>query len=340
MEGKITLSHGAGGELTFEVIEKFFLRGFSVHSTMDGIGLEALDDGASIKTGGFEIVFSIDNYTVDPVFFPGGDIGRLAVSGTINDVSMMGAKPVAILDAVTVEEGFQFRDLKLIVKSMDKAAKETGVAIISGDFKVMPQGKLDKIVIAACGVGVVERGDIILDSGAKPGDKVLVSGTIGDHGIALLSKREGLGFETEVVSDVAPIWDVVEAALKIGGVHAMKDPTRGGLAGALNEIAKKSKISIEIDEEKIPFKEPVVAAAEMLGLSPYELLSEGKAVIIVDGDLADETLQEVRKTKHGKEAEIIGEVKKGKPGYVLLNTLVGGTRILEKPLGEPIPRIC
>ncbi len=340
MDGKVTLSHGAGGELTFEVVKRFFLEKFLHRSAMDGVGLDALDDGASIKTKNLEIVFSIDNYTVNPIFFPGGDIGRLAVSGTINDVSMLGAKPVAILDAVTVEEGFSFNDLELIVNSMKEAAEEVDVAIVSGDFKVMPKGKLDKIVIAACGVGVTEKGKIILDSGAKPGDKVLVTGTIGDHGVALISKREGIEFETEIMSDTAPIWCVVEAALKVGGVHAMKDPTRGGLAGALNEIAEKSKVTIYVNEEKIPFKEPVIAAAEMLGLSPYELLSEGKAVIVVDRELAEETLNEIKKTKYGKEAEIIGEVRREKPGYVLINTLAGGTRILEKPIGEPIPRIC
>ncbi len=339
-EKLITLSHGAGGELTLKIIEKIFLRRFSLKNALNGVGLEALDDGASIKVEGKEIVFSIDNHTVDPIFFPGGNIGSLAVAGSINDVAVMGAKPVAMLNAITVEEGFPVKWLEEIVDSMNKTAEEAGVAMVSGDFKVMPKGKLDKITIATCGIGVVIGERAILDSGARPRDKVIVTGTIGDHNIALLSKRENLGFETSITSDVAPIWDVIEAALKVGSIHAMKDPTRGGLSQALNEIAEKSGVSIWVEEEKIPIKDGVQAAAEMLGLNPYELLSEGKAIIIAEESKANEILSEIRKTQHGRDAEIIGEVKPTKPGYVFLQTITGGVRVLEKPIGEPIPRIC
>jgi hydrogenase expression/formation protein HypE len=304
------------------------------------VGLDELDDGASIKLGDYEIVISMDGHTVDPIFFPGGDIGRLAVSGTLNDVAMMGARPIALCDSIIVEEGFPISDLRRIVTSMNETAKEVGVAIIGGDFKVMPKGRLDRIVITTCGLGLAKRGQLILDNGAKPGDKVIVTGSIGDHGIALLAAREGLGFETELKSDVAPIWETINAALEVGGVTAMKDPTRGGLASALNEIAEKSRVSIWLQEEMISIKESVKAASEMLGLDPFEVTCEGVATICVSQQQAEEVLEAIRKTRYGKDAQIIGTVKAEKPGYVLLETVVGGTRVVEKPLGEPIPRVC
>jgi hydrogenase expression/formation protein HypE len=273
------------------------------------------------------------------VFFPGGDLGRLAVSGAVNDTSVMGARPVAILDSIIVEEGYPISDLKRLVASMNEAAAEADVAIISGDFKVMPKGSLDGVVISTAGVGIL-RGPRVLDSLAKPGDRVIVTGTVGDHGVALMSRREGLSFETELVSDVAPIWDTVEAALGAGEVHSMKDCTRGGLSSALNEIAEKSKVSIWIEDGKVPVKQSVRSASDMLGLDPYEVTCEGKAVMCVSADSAECVLNAVRKTKHGADAEIVGTVSADRPGMVLLRTLVGGTRILRKPVGEPIPRVC
>ncbi len=336
----VKLTHGAGGSVMDALVRELFLGGFDSRRALDGVGLDALDDGASLRVDGGEVVVSIDGHTVDPIFFPGGDLGRLAVSGAVNDNAVMGAEPVAVLDAMMVEEGYRLSDLRALVRSMNETAREAGVAIISGDFKVMPRGHLDGVVIATCGVGILRGGRRILDSGARPGDKVIVTGSIGDHGIALMSAREGLEFETELVSDVAPIWSTVRAALDAGEVHAMKDPTRGGVAAALNEIAEKSGVSIWIDEERVPIKEGVKAASEMLGLDPYEVTCEGRAVICVSGGSADSVLEAVKKTRYGADAEIIGEVRPSRPGRVLLRTLVGGTRILRKPLGEPIPRVC
>ena len=321
------------------LIKELFLGGFTSRQTLGGVGLDALDDGASIKVGDREVVLTMDGHTVDPLFFPGGDLGKLAVCGAVNDIVVMGADPVAILDSIIVEEGFSIADLKRLVASMNGAAEEAGVAIISGDFKVMPAGSLDGIVISTAGVGVL-RGARVLDSLAKPGDRVIVTGTVGDHGIALMSVREGLSFKTELVSDVSPIVETVISALKVGGVHAMKDVTRGGLTSALNEFAEKSHVSIWLEDRKIPVKKAVRSASDMLGLDPYEVTCEGKAVICVSPETADATLAALKTTKYGVDSEIIGEVKVDHPGMVLMKTLVGGTRILRKPIGEPIPRVC
>ena len=336
----LKLSHGAGGTLMDEVIKKMVIPAFSQRRALDGVGIDELDDGSSLKLDGYEIVTSMDGHTVSPIFFPGGDIGRLSISGTTNDLAMMGAKPIAILDSIMVEEGFSFADLARITKSMEEAAREVNVAIIGGDFKVMPKKSLDQIVIATCGIGLAEKGAIILDSGTKPGDKVIVTGSIGDHGIALLAAREQFRLDMDLQSDVAPIWETVQAALVEGGVTAMKDPTRGGLASALNDIATKSAASIWLDQDQVPVKESVRSASEMLGLDPYEITCEGRAVICVSKKVAEETLDAIRGTRYGREATIAGEVKAEHPGYVLLKTKVGGTRVVEKPIGEPIPRVC
>jgi hydrogenase expression/formation protein HypE len=338
-EEYIKLSHGAGGTAMDAIIKELFLGGFTKRQALDGVGLDALDDGASIRVGGKEVILTMDGHTVDPIFFPGGDLGRLAVCGAVNDTAVMGADPVAILDSIIVEEGYPIADLKRLVASMNEAAVEAGVAIISGDFKVMPAGSLDGVVISTVGVGIL-RGPRILDSLAKPGDKVIVTGTVGDHGIALMSVREGLSFQTELVSDVSPIVETVRAALTAGEVHSMKDVTRGGLTSALNEIAEKSKVSIWLEDGRVPVKRAVRSASEMLGLDPYEVTCEGKAIMCVAPEKADDVLKAIRSTKYGADAEIIGEVRAERPGMVLMKTLVGGTRILRKPLGEPIPRVC
>ena len=336
----LKLSHGAGGTLMDEVIKKKVIPAFSLRRALDGVGIDELDDGSSLKLDGYEVVTSMDGHTVSPIFFPGGDIGRLSISGTTNDLAMMGAKPVAVLDSIMVEEGFSFADLARITKSMEEAAREIEIAIIGGDFKVMPKGSLDQMVVATCGIGLARKGAIILDSGTKAGDKVIITGSIGDHGMALLAAREQLRLDMDLQSDVAPIWKTVQAALAHGGVTAMKDPTRGGLASALNDIATRAGVSIWLDQDKIPVKESVRAASEMLGLDPYEITCEGRAVVCVSGKVAEATLDAVRGTKYGQEATIAGEVKGEHPGYVLLKTNVGGTRVLEKPIGEPIPRVC
>ena len=335
----VKLSHGAGGTAMDALIRELFLKGFTRRQTLDGVGLDALDDGASIRVGNSEVVLTMDGHTVDPIFFPGGDLGKLAVCGAVNDTAVMGAEPVAILDSIIVEEGYPIADLKRLVASMNAAAEEAGVAIISGDFKVMPAGSLDGAVISTAGIGIL-RGPRVLDSLAKPGDKVIVTGTVGDHGTALMSVRKGLSFKTELVSDVAPIVETIRAALDIGGVHAMKDVTRGGLTAALNEFAEKSKVSIWLEDGRVPVKKAVRAASDMLGLDPYEVTCEGKAVICVALDKADAVLEAIKATKYGWEAAMIGEVKADRPGMVLMKTLVGGTRMLRKPIGEPIPRVC
>jgi len=336
----LKLSHGAGGALMDEVIRKMVIPAFSLRRALDGIGIDELDDGSSLRLDGYEVVTSMDGHTVSPIFFPGGDIGRLSISGTTNDLAMMGAKPVAILDSIMVEEGFSFSDLGRITKSMEEAAREIDVAVIGGDFKVMPKGSLDQIVIATCGIGLARKGAVVLDSGTKPGDKVIVTGSIGDHGIALLSAREQFRLEMDLRSDVAPIWKTIQAALTPGGVTAMKDPTRGGFASALNDIAARSGVSVWLDQDQVLVKESVRTASEMLGLDPYEITCEGRAVVCVSEEVAEETLEAIQGTEYGREATIVGEVKVEHPGYVLLKTKVGGTRVIEKPIGEPIPRVC
>lgn len=303
-----------------------------------GVGLEDLDDGATIPLGENEIVISTDSHTIDPLFFPGGDIGRISMAGTVNDVSVMGARPLAIANAMVISEGFSGEELERIIQSMDEVSQETGVAIVTGDTKVMENDKLDKMIICTTGIGIAPKGQITRDSGLEVGDKIILSGSVGDHGISLMSYREGFGFETDLQSDVAHVWGMVEAALDIGGAHAMKDPTRGGIANALNEMASKSKVGMFLDEEKIPVKREVHAASEMLGIDPFEVANEGKVIMGVDAEYADEILAAIRKTKYGGEAQIIGEVTSDK--HVILETSMGGKRILESPIADPVPRVC
>ncbi|RLF23328.1 MAG: hydrogenase expression/formation protein HypE [Thermoprotei archaeon] len=338
--GDVLLAHGAGGTVMVDLIKSLIIQNIKRRRVYDGLGLDEMDDGASLPLGDYEVVLTMDGHTVDPIFFPGGDIGKLAVAGTINDLAVMGAKPLAIMDSIVVEEGFPLQKLERIVRSMNDVAEEVGVAIVHGDFKVMPRGKIDKIVVSTAGVGLAKRGCLLKDSNLKVGDKVIVSGFIGDHGIALASVKEGIEFEAKLESDVAPIWDVMEAALGIGGVHAAKDPTRGGLSMALNEMASKSGLCIWIREIDVPVRDDVKAASEMLGLNPFEVTCEGVAVIVVEREVAEEVLEAVRKTKHGAYASIIGEVREEPKGKVVLETLVGGRKLLEPPLGEPTPRVC
>jgi len=335
MVKEITLIHGAGGELMHELIVNVLAR-FKNIKTPGGIGLDALDDGAIISLDNTSLILTTDSHVVKPIFFPGGDIGRLAVSGTINDLAVMGAKPLALSSAMVMVDGFSIEDLKKIVKSMDETICEAGVAIVTGDTKVVEKGAFDGIMVNTTGIGVAEKP--IMDSGLRPGNKIITTGTIGDHGFAILAHREGFDFETTLTSDVSPIWSTIEKGLQVGGITAMKDPTRGGVANALNEMAKKSGVRIVIEEETIPVNPAVMAASEMLGIDPLEMANEGKAIIGVEEGLAEDVLAAIRKTRYGKKAAIIGEVQDGK--RVVMRTEIGGTRFVETPMGDPVPRVC
>lgn len=334
---QILLAHGAGGEMMNRLIADSILKNLSL-SKLGEAGLSDLDDGASISLGDKELVISTDSYVVSPLFFPGGDIGKLAACGTINDISMMGARPIALSLALIIEEGFETSELERIIRSLDEVCTNTGVSVITGDTKVMQKGKLDKLVINTTGIGIAEH--VIKDANLSPGDEIILSGSVGDHGVSLLSFREGFGFETSLKSDVAPLWHMVEKTLKVGGITAMRDPTRGGLAATLNDFARKSNTGIIVQEEKIPLKPEVEAASRMLGIDPYTVASEGKAVIGVKADRAEKVLEVLRETEEGKNAEIIGEVVDKYKGKVILETIVGGRRIMEPPVGDPVPRVC
>jgi|SRR5271157_3766835 len=330
----VSLIHGAGGEMMQSLISSVFAT--IKNNNAGGIGLEALDDGAAIPFGDTFIVLTTDNHVIKPIFFPGGDIGRLSISGTVNDLAMMGARPIALTNGVVLPEGFPIEDLRRIVRSVDETLEEAGCALVTGDTKVLPREALDSIIINTSGIGVTDNP--IRDCGLKPGNKIIVTGTIGDHGIAIIAHREGFKFGSELKSDVAPIWKTVEAALKVGGITAMKDPTRGGVANVLNEMARKSGVRIIIEEETLPFRQDVRAAADMLGIDPMEVANEGKAVMGVEADKADAVLEAVRNSRYGKNAVIIGTVEEG--SGVIMRTKIGGQRFIEPPLGDPVPRVC
>lgn len=337
---EITMAHGAGGKVMGQLISEVIISSLK-NKSIGEVGLEQLDDGGSISMKEYEVVISTDSYTVKPLFFPGGDIGKLAVCGTINDISVMGAKPMAIASAIVLREGFPMGDLERIMHSMGDVSRKEMVPIITGDIKVVERDALDGAIITTTGVGVVlGKGKIIKDSGLGIGDKIILTGSVGDHGVALMSFREGFGFETTLKSDAAPIWTMIEKALAVGGITAMKDPTRGGLSAALNEWAAKNKLGLLIHEERIPLKEEVVAASEMLGIDPFIVGNEGKAIIGVKAEKAKGVLEAVRSTKVGRDAQIIGEVMSKHAGRVILETMVSGKRIMEPPIGDPVPRVC
>ncbi|MBS7640592.1 MAG: hydrogenase expression/formation protein HypE [Candidatus Bathyarchaeia archaeon] len=346
--------YGAGGSVMHDFIKKYILRFFGdLEAPEAHVSLRALDDAAVIG----DIVLKSDSHAVKPIFFPGGDIGRLAISGTVNDIAVMGAQPAALACGLILEEGLSLRDLERILASMRETCIEAGVAIVTGDTKVVERGGLGGCVINTSGIGfrtenlekninVVRkyRSDLrcrwILDSNLKPGDKIIVSGTIGDHGIAILSAQEGLDFGGDIRSDIRPLNKMIQRMLgEVGGVVSMKDPTRGGLADALNEFSEKSGVGIMIYEDKIPIREPVRAACEMLGLDPLEIGNEGKVVIGAVKEKAEEILDFLRGTNEGRNAEIIGEVT-DEFKVVVMETIIGGKRIIPRPIGDPIPRIC
>ncbi len=335
---RIRMVDGAGGEAMEKLIKEIILDNIALKSA-GKVSLDALDDGASINVDGEEMIFTIDGHTVKPIFFPGGDIGRLAVSGTVNDLAVMGAKPLALAISLIIEDGFSMNNLKKIMNSIDKTAREVPVPIITGDTKVV-EDKIGIFVISA-GIGGAEK--IVRDSGARVGDFVLINGGIGEHGFAIMSKREGIEFETSLVSDVSPIWNIVEDVAKAIGwenIHAMKDPTRGGLSEALNEMASKANVGIEIDEGSVPIKPPVKAASEMIGISPFIMANEGKVVMIVADGYQEEALEAMKRNKNGREAAIVGRVIKEYPGKVIIRTKIGGRRFMERPIGDPVPRVC
>jgi hydrogenase expression/formation protein HypE len=340
----IRLAHGAGGILQGELIE-FITKDITLKKISNGIGVEELDDGATIPLKDYdnEIVVTADGHSVYPLFFPGGDIGKLSVCGTVNDLLMMGANPIAMTSIFIIEEGFQFDKLNSIVQSFNSTAKDAKIAIIAGDTKIMPRNALNELILATTGIGIKNKNIKILDNAVKVKDKIIITGSIGDHGTALLAGREGLNISTSLKSDVSlllEVINVIRTEIDNNFIHAMKDPTRGGIASALNEWTTKSNLSIRVEEEKVPVKKEVSAICDMLGLDPFNMASEGRALIAVDPLKAEEVLHKIKGTKLGKDAQIIGEAKAEHPKKVLLNTIVGGTRFVDMPIGDPIPRIC
>lgn len=330
---KVSLMHGAGGEVMGELLKVLTK---IEHNNAGGIGLEALDDGAVIPLGGMNIVFTTDSHVVRPIFFPGGDIGRISICGTVNDLAMMGGRPIALSCGMIIEEGFEVSDLERIVRSMDTALGESGASLVTGDTKVLERGALDGIAINTAGIGIAET--IVRDSGLVAGDVIIVSGTLGDHGLAIMAERSGLSFGEQIRSDVAPLWGLVSRALDAGTIHAMKDPTRGGFASAVNEMAGKSRVSIRIDEEALPIRKSVRSASSMLGIDPLQVANEGKVVMGVPQKDAEAILKALRSHHYGKDAAIIGRVTAG--AHVIMETAVGGERFIEPPVGDPVPRVC
>lgn len=332
---EILLGHGSGGKLTARLIEQMFLPAFSNPE------LEALDDQAIVSINGSRVAFTTDSYVVTPIFFPGGDIGELAVNGTVNDLAMGGAQPLFLSLAFILEEGLPLVELQRVVNSARRAAERAGVRIVTGDTKVVGRGNGDKVFINTSGIGVVPPGLALSSRNVRPGDAILLSGTIGDHGVAILSQREGLEFEGEIRSDTAPLHELTATMLRAcPGIHAMRDPTRGGVAATLVEIASRQHLGIEVDEKAIPVQDVVRGACEILGLDPLLVANEGKLVAFVPERDSMRVLAAMRNHPLGRKAARIGQVTKEHSGFVVLRTPIGGDRILDLPFGEALPRIC
>jgi hydrogenase expression/formation protein HypE len=336
---QIVLGHGSGGKLTADLIEKIFLPAFR-NPTLD-----KLDDQATLSIGGARLAFTTDSFVVTPIFFPGGDIGRLAIHGTVNDLAMSGARPLYLSAAFILEEGLAVDDLRRVVESMRAAAAEAGIQLVTGDTKVVNRGKGDKIFITTTGIGVIESEVNISADRAAAGDKIILSGTIGDHGMTIMSQREGLEFESAIKSDCASLNGLVETMLASSTeqrnfIHAMRDPTRGGVATTLNEIARRANVGIVLDERSIPVNESVKGACEILGLDPLYVANEGKLLAFVASGMAEAVLARMRQHPLGGAAAIIGEVVDTHAGMVLMKTEIGGTRVLDVMFGEQLPRIC
>jgi hydrogenase expression/formation protein HypE len=333
----IRLAHGAGGRMMADLIRDVFA------SPLDNPYLRQLADSAVLQSpiSNIRLAISTDSFVVRPLFFPGGDIGSLAVHGTVNDVAMSGARPLWLTAGFILEEGLEMAVLERVVRSMAEAARQVGVQVVAGDTKVVERGHGDGIYINTAGVGIVMEGVEVGPDRAQPGDVVLLSGTVGDHGIAVLSQREGLAFETELVSDSAPLNGLVEGLLAAAPhVHCLRDPTRGGLAAALNELAGSSGVGVEIGEAAVPVQPAVAAACEMLGFDPLTVANEGKLVAFVPPAEAEKALEALKAHPLGQEAARIGVVTEEHPGMVLARTTIGGRRVVDMPLGELLPRIC
>lgn len=330
----VVLGHGSGGKMSHDLLTRLFL------PDLGKAAPRALDDSAILDLEGGRLALTTDSHVVAPLFFPGGDIGRLAVCGTVNDLAMVGAAPIALTSGFIIEEGLPFEVLQRVVQSMKEAAAEAGVFIAAGDTKVVQKGGADKLFINTSGVGRVPEGLNISGANARPGDVVIVSGTIGDHGIAVLSAREGLGFETDLVSDVAPLNGLVAEMLAAGEVHVLRDPTRGGLGTSLVEIARQSQVTVELQERSLPVRPQVRAACEMLGFDPLYIANEGKLVAFVAEKDAGKILETMRRHRYGQEAAIIGKVTGASSPQVRLKTAIGGTRLVDMLPGEMLPRIC
>ncbi len=331
----ILLAHGSGGKLTHQLIGKMFLPQFRNEL------LEPLHDGAVFEMGGRKLAFSTDSYVVNPIFFPGGNIGELAVNGTVNDLAMCGARPMYLSAAFIIEEGLPLEDLWKVVLSMQEAARQAGVLLVTGDTKVVDRGKGDKIFINTSGVGIVEDGVEISPKRIRPGDKIIVNGDIALHGIAIMSLREGLEFETVISSDTAPLNGLVDTMFRASrNIHVLRDPTRGGVATTLNEIAEQANLGIEMTEEAIPIPDEVRGACEILGLDPLYIANEGKLLAFVPSDEADTVLAAMRSHPLGAKSAIIGEVVDKHNGTVVMKSKIGGTRVVDMLTGEQLPRIC
>lgn len=332
---EIVLAHGSGGRLSQQLLQRVVLPQFGNEL------LAQLHDGAIFSLGGARVAFSTDSFVVSPIFFPGGDIGKLAVHGTVNDLAMCGARPLYLSAGFILEEGLPMKDFWRIVQSMREAAAAAGVEFVTGDTKVVDRGKADRIFINTTGIGLVPDGVDIQPSRARPGDQVIVSGPIAVHGIAIMSVREGLEFETEIASDTAPLNGLVEAILAVSpDIHVLRDPTRGGVTSALAEIAQAADVGIQLNEARIPISEEVKGACEILGLDPLYVANEGKLLAIVPAAASERVLAAMHAHPLGQAAAIIGEVTADSPGVVRMKTRVGGMRIVDMLSGEQLPRIC
>lgn len=331
----ITLDHGSGGKIAHALTTDLLLPRFGNPT------LTPLNDGAVLEIGGQRLAFSTDTFTVDPLFFPGGDIGELAVNGTVNDVAMCGARPLYLSMGLILEEGFPRVDLERILDSMQRAVEVAGVQVVTGDTKVVPRGAADKIFINTSGVGVIPEGISVGAEGAQPGDKVLLSGTMADHGMTILTQREGLSFESDLKSDSAALNHLVEKMLAVcSDIHVLRDPTRGGVGTTLNEIAQQSRTGLRLREADLPVRPAVAGACELLGFDPLYVANEGKLLAFVPADAADAVLTAMRADVNGREACIIGEVVDDHPSRVYMETRIGGERIVDMLTGEQLPRIC
>ena len=332
---QVLLAHGGGGILTQQLIQKIFLPQF------ENSYLNLLHDGAILPLNGSTVAFSTDSYVVNPLFFPGGDIGSLAVNGTVNDLAMCGATSPYLSVSFIIEEGLPMDDLSRVVLSMHQAASSAGVMLVTGDTKVVDRGKGDKLFVNTAGIGLIEAGVEINPRRAQRGDKIIVNGPIGDHGIAIMSVREGLEFESKIVSDTAALNSLVREMLKAcKDIHVMRDPTRGGVASALNEIAQSANVGIKIVEENIPVRGEVFGACEILGFDPLYVANEGKLLAFVPADAAEKVLEAMRSNPLGEGSVIIGEVTDEHPALVVMRTRIGSSRIVDMLSGEQLPRIC